>query len=228
MYMLDKADWDTGTIFGWKDKDEAEDFGMPWRTLQQQRQQLESDDYITCEQKPYYQNIIIHNWTNPREYSGEQYNAISGGTENNVPTGEDTRNLVPLEGTSQGTNEGTSQGSRKPSTPTYDSHITGQKPEGRPIPDVTTIVADATGMVAIPPSEKERIEQIYSLAEAYGVEAVTRELSSAFKLWLSQKRKDGRGTYKRTNFGWVDWAQEKLSGGDIVLESGKVNPSAEW
>ena len=41
IHMLDRTDWETGIIYGWKDKDEAEDLSMPWRTLQQQRQQLE-------------------------------------------------------------------------------------------------------------------------------------------------------------------------------------------
>jgi len=211
LYMIDRADWDAGAIYGWKDKDEADDFGMSWRTLQQQRQQLEADGYITCEQKPYYQNIIIHNWTNPREYTGEQYNPIYGSTENHVPTDGGTESCVPLEGTSQGTY----QSIRKPSTPTYDSHITGQE-GGQPL-DIVRIISEATGMVAIPPTEQERNEQIRLLVGAYGEELVIKELGDAFKLWLGQKRKDGRGTYKRTNFGWVDWAQEKLSGGEIVF-----------
>ena len=70
MYMLDRVDWETGTIFGWKDKDEAEDIGMPWRTLQKQRQEIEELGYITCIKQQYSQDIVVHKWTNPREYTG--------------------------------------------------------------------------------------------------------------------------------------------------------------
>ena len=114
IYMLDKADWDTGTIYEWRDKDEAADLQMPWRTLQQQRQQLAEFGYITCVQRKDHQDIIIHNWTNPREYTGEIYN----------PTKEqDTENPVPPE-MGEGTYEGTNKGSRKPSTLPIGSHIT--------------------------------------------------------------------------------------------------------
>lgn len=212
MYMIDRANWETGTIYGWKDKDEADDFGMPWRTLQQQRQQLERDGYITCEQQPYHQNVIIHNWTNPREYSGEQYNPTSGGTENDVSTDESTQSHVQ-----GGTGQGTNQGVSKPSTPTYDSHITSQESEESTSSiDIPALIANATGMVTFPPSEMERIEQVHALVDAYGRESVESALSGAFKLWIGQKRRDGRGHYRRTNFGWVDWAQEKLAGGAIL------------
>ena len=119
VYILDHADWDTGQILEWRDGDAADDLQMPKRTLQQQRQQLMEDGYITCKQKGNKQIITIHNWTNPRKYDGEVTN----------PKGEGTRNHVPLEvgGTNEGTREGTNEGLSKPRTPSYRSHITDQR-----------------------------------------------------------------------------------------------------
>jgi hypothetical protein len=93
---------------------------MPWRTLQQQRQQLADDGYISSEMKGNKQVITIHNWTSPREYSGDIYNPIGGGTESRVPRKN-------AEGTREGTNEGTNKGISKPRIPSYRSHITDQR-----------------------------------------------------------------------------------------------------
>lgn len=96
MYMLDVVDWDTGIIDDWKDKSVAKDMGMSWRTLQNQRQHLVEDGYITCTQKDQCQRIIIHNWTNPRKYSGKVLNRKSEGTESYVvPEEEKTESCVP-------------------------------------------------------------------------------------------------------------------------------------
>ncbi len=115
MYMLDKVDWETGKIYGWKDKDEAEDFGMPWRTLQKQRQEIEEADYITCVKRKYTQEIIIHKWTNPREYTGEEYNQEDESTQTRVHS-EDNGN--------ESTHESTHQPDSKVGTPSYSSQIT--------------------------------------------------------------------------------------------------------
>jgi len=120
IHMLDRTDWDTGIIYGWKDKDEAEDLSMPWRTLQQQRQQLEKDGYIICKQMPGCQEITITNWTNPREYSGKVYNTTDGGTQSSVPTDGGSEEG----GTMQGTNKGTNKTYSKSRTLPYNSHIT--------------------------------------------------------------------------------------------------------
>jgi len=62
IYILDNADWDTGEIREWRDKDAADELQMPWRTLQRQRQQLENDGYISCLQTGDKQSITIHNF----------------------------------------------------------------------------------------------------------------------------------------------------------------------
>jgi hypothetical protein len=74
LYMLDLADWEEGTIKNWKDAYHAKRFGMETRTLQEWRRKLEDDGYIICIKHQTTQTIIIQNYTNPREYSGEVYN----------------------------------------------------------------------------------------------------------------------------------------------------------
>jgi hypothetical protein len=109
LHILDRANWEDGIVYEWIDKHEAEDLEMPWRTLQDQRRQLEEDGYITCHQKKRHQNIVIHKWTNPREYSGEIYN--NKGAEKHVPSKESVK----------GADKGTRKGSIKPRTPTSNS-----------------------------------------------------------------------------------------------------------
>ena len=91
LHILDRADWDTGTIEGWTDKAHAEALDMPHRTLQDQRQRLADDGYIVCAQSFQALTLTINNWTNPRDYSGQVLN----GTEKPVPQG--TESSVPIQ-----------------------------------------------------------------------------------------------------------------------------------
>ena len=52
-YMLDLVNWETGMIFGWKDKDAACDLEMPVATLRDQRRRLEDELYISTTIKKY-------------------------------------------------------------------------------------------------------------------------------------------------------------------------------
>lgn len=110
LYLLDNADWETGIIYDWKDKDHGEDSSMPWRTLQGWRQQLEKDGYITCHIRQYNIDIEVHNWTNPREYSGKVYNK-----KKSVYAKPRTPN--------------TGQVVSKQRTPSYNSHNTNKNPQ---------------------------------------------------------------------------------------------------
>lgn len=107
MHMLDLADWDTGTITDWRDEAEAEEMGMELRTLREQRRELNELGYITCKQKQRGQSIVIHNWTNPREYTGEIYNRKQGDNK-----------VSPKSGSVQGYVQGYAQGSIKNVTST--------------------------------------------------------------------------------------------------------------
>ena len=113
LHILDTASWDDGICHDWKDEAEAEEMGMPVRTLREHRRKLDELGYITCNQKQYTQDVIIHNWTNPREYNGQLYNPKQG-----------DRITEPQEigqGDIQGDTQGYIQGNRKDVTPTSNS-----------------------------------------------------------------------------------------------------------
>ena len=101
IYILDCSDWNTGKIEGWTDGSAAAELGMPVRTIQDQRQRLAEDGYISCAADYQCQVITIHNWINPREYSGEVYNLADGDTESSVGYGEfrtqGTESSVPIQ-----------------------------------------------------------------------------------------------------------------------------------
>ena len=208
MHILDRADWDTGKVFDWRDKLEAEDFGMQWRTLQQQRQQLENDGFISCFQSGDHQVITIHNWTNPREYGGDIYNPYGGGTENRVP--------LNVEGTIEGTYEGTREGSRKHSTPTYDSQITDHMSHGGAPASVdpVQILAMSSGLSAFPADQLQWTEVIRRMAEDHGVDKTIEVMKIACANWVNTKGKNSR-YYRVTNLNWINWAQ------DLLLTNGR-------
>lgn len=74
LYMLDLADWDTGTIHQWTDRAAGEALGIPSRTVKDQRERLAADGYITTERAFQHSRVTILKWVNPREYSGKVYN----------------------------------------------------------------------------------------------------------------------------------------------------------
>ena len=74
MHIIDRADWETGIAYDWKDREEAAEMGMSHETLRDQRQKLERLDYIRCDQKQRGQDIKIMEWRNPREYGSEVKN----------------------------------------------------------------------------------------------------------------------------------------------------------
>ncbi len=108
LYILDQADWGQGAVINWIDKNAADELGMPISTVRKQRRQLEEDKYISCLQKKDHQQIVIKNWTNPREYSGEVYN-------------KSIQNSTPLK------NEGDHKVITTMDTPSSNSHITSHK-----------------------------------------------------------------------------------------------------
>ena len=108
LHILDRADWETGIVYDWKDQDEADDMKLNIRTMRKWRRDLDEAGYITCEQEQYGQKITIHNWVNPRTYSGEVLNKTQGDTE-----------MSPQK--TQGDTQGDTQGSINHVTPTFNS-----------------------------------------------------------------------------------------------------------
>lgn len=112
-YMLDKCNWESGKVEEWIDRYAAEEMEMPLPTLRKQRVQLEEDGYISCLQNKHSQTITIHNWTNPREYSGKVYNEKNEGNQT----------LSPLK-KAKGNHKGNHKGIGGVGTPTSNSHNT--------------------------------------------------------------------------------------------------------
>jgi len=114
LHILDRVDWETGIVYDWRDKDEADDMGISLYTLRNQRQELDELGYISCQQKNNSQEIIVYNWTNPRNYSGEIVN----------PKGNKIQ--LPIE--NKGNRQGNRQGINESVTPSLNSHITNHNP----------------------------------------------------------------------------------------------------
>jgi len=74
VYILDHANWDDGIVYEWVDSSVARELEMPLDTVRDHRRLLETQGYITSKQRQHSQDIIIHNWTNPRAYDGEVLN----------------------------------------------------------------------------------------------------------------------------------------------------------
>ena len=75
---------------------------------------------------------------------------------------------------------------------------------------IMPMIARVSGMVYIP--DQSKIEPITRMIEVYGLEKTEDELKKQFAKWRSTKRKDNSGSYRPTNMGWVDWAQDELVG----------------
>jgi hypothetical protein len=116
MHIIDRADWETGVAYDWKDKDEAADMGMPVDTLRRQRQKLEELDYIRARQKQHSQDLYIMEWKNPRDYGSETKNPRNQGSHEQPPSVLEGGHRSPpstVEGLNQGSNEGLNQGSNQ-------------------------------------------------------------------------------------------------------------------
>lgn len=113
MHIIDRADWETGIAYEWRDQEEAAEMGMPLDTLRRQRQKLEESSYITCQQKQHAQDITILEWRNPRDYGSEIKNRRSQDGHETPPSNQDDN--------SQGLNQGLNQVQAQVQTPTLDS-----------------------------------------------------------------------------------------------------------
>ena len=116
LHLLDIADWEEGAVLFYRDQDSADDLGIPISTIRKQRRKLEEDGYIVCIQSKDHQKIIINNWTNPREYSGEVYN-------------ESDQKYPPLksEDIVKGDHKGDHKGNATMDTPSSNSQFTDHK-----------------------------------------------------------------------------------------------------
>jgi hypothetical protein len=114
IYLLDRANWETGKVLFYRDQDVADQFEMPIRTIREWRRRLWDDGYISCLQKHDHQEIEIKKWSNPRD-KHEENPIVSDeeGSKNMELKG--SKNTPPLK---EGYIEGYIEGSRKHVTPT--------------------------------------------------------------------------------------------------------------
>ena len=81
LHILDNADWETGTVKGYTDKQAHDELGIPKDTIIKHRRKLQAGGYISCKKNDYDQTITIHNWTDPRKYSGKVLNPPNVGSD---------------------------------------------------------------------------------------------------------------------------------------------------
>lgn len=203
LHILDRADWDTGTVFDWKDEAEAEAMAMPVRTLREHRRKLIDLGYIEAVQRQYSQDVVIRNWVNPREYSGKTYNRQGDSSmEPSADAQGDIQGDIQgdTQGDTQGYMQGYMQGSRNHVTPTSSSKIKDQTSTARPLSaqEVDEANAMVDAMLTPAPGDhyqnREKIpEPLLPYADVYheltGQEPVKRvihEWMHEFSAWQSE------------------------------------------
>jgi len=115
MHICDAAEFETGTVYDWRDKEIAVDMTLSTNTVREWRSRLVEKHYITCKQRQHGIEITIHNWINPRDYSGKKINIYQG---------ESVTPPLEIEGESQGTGDlpqGESQGESQVLTPAIEN-----------------------------------------------------------------------------------------------------------
>jgi hypothetical protein len=148
MHIIDRADWEKGIAYDWKDEAEAADMCMPVRTLREQRRKLDDLGYISCVQLRHNQNIIIKRWINPREYDGKVMNTDE--IEGDVET-EPLKNDDNTKDNTKGYTKGSSQ-SVTPTSNSKNQRIKGVslskeeiKTEGEKVDKYFSLLSQGTG-----------------------------------------------------------------------------------
>lgn len=65
LYILDNANWNDGSINGWKDREVAIELGVPSWKVREYRTRLKDAGYISCQPVLYGQDIVINKWMTP-------------------------------------------------------------------------------------------------------------------------------------------------------------------
>ena len=99
LHIVDAADWETGIVYDWKDRSIACDMSLSTATVRGWRDRLADKGYITCVQKQHSLDIVIHNWIDPRNYSGRKMNAREGDMD--ISPSENEKTQENIQGESQ-------------------------------------------------------------------------------------------------------------------------------
>lgn len=79
MHLIDRADWETGIVWHFRDGAAAEELDMPLDTIRRQRHELRDAGYIKSFAGEQCQHIMIMRWRNPRLVNPPQINMPDGG-----------------------------------------------------------------------------------------------------------------------------------------------------
>ena len=151
LHIVDAADWEKGIVYDWRDVDIANDMSMNQRTVRDWRDRLVEKGYITCQRRQHSLDIVIHNWTDPRSYSGKVLNKPQIDTQMSVSENEidtqidtqiDTESARPARVNPTSFIESTSTSTSEPVKPVSSSKeerktpksLTPHVPEGFPTP----------------------------------------------------------------------------------------------
>jgi hypothetical protein len=237
MHIIDRADWETGIAYEWKDTQEAADMAMPIDTLRRQRQKLDEMGYISCEQKQHGQNITIHEWRNPREYGSESKNPRNEGMVGQPPSNDG----LEIEGLNQGSNQGLNQGSNQVMgqvrTLPLSSKSKNSKsksleenskkphiPEGFPEPSGDGLGDWLEASRRVEEKNKPMVAVIEALADGFkynfphfgenkGLDRVSRLIAadgrdvSVFVTWAKENKRDPHWYHVKPDTLWGDWPQ---------------------
>lgn len=134
LYLCDRANWEKGQVFGYTDGQAAEDLGMEKRTIRAHRTKLQAAKYIGCRQRQSDQVITIHNWTDPRKYSGKVINPPDVGVSSKRHPDEDDTSVSPseIQDDIQGDTQGDIRGDIEASSPLIeDSPVKDQESKNK-------------------------------------------------------------------------------------------------
>jgi hypothetical protein len=80
-----------------------------------------------------------------------------------------------------------------------------------------SLLLQASGLAALPPTEYARVKQVQAMIRAYGEEKTLTGLRAEREKWCRTRGRNG-SLYSLLNMGWVDWADEALSGAGPPLD----------
>ena len=121
LYILNRADWKTGKIFDWRDKDAAAEIGVYVQSIRNQRKRLESGEYITSMQRQHRLEITVSNWHDPASKVDQQDQDFVGDKKIAPPS-------IP-QGDSHGDTHDDSHGDRNLSSLLFNQELRNKKKE---------------------------------------------------------------------------------------------------
>jgi len=223
MEMIDRADWETGIIYDWKDSDAAEKLGLSLPSVRQQRKKLEGR-YIEVFQKQHSLQIRVLNWDDPKEkwnIQGDSQGDSQGVNEGAPCTiqgdSHSDRLLTPsmLQGDSQGDSRLSPvhiiKNIRIKNLRRSDSKVSSSS---FPLPSlysgddfIPRVFSRVTGMTSIPRNDERAYIAIEGLRSKYpDVDGMVKYLQPFYDSWITRRGKDGR-FFSKTNLAWLtDWA----------------------